>query len=38
MITSSDRVCWMRDGLLDKISTGEEFRLEEMAADNLGRE
>ncbi|MFP4379982.1 MAG: ABC transporter ATP-binding protein [Candidatus Sumerlaeia bacterium] len=38
MITSSDRVCWIRDGMLEKISTGEEFRLEEMAADDLGRE
>ncbi len=38
MISSSDRVCWIRDGLLEKISTGEEFRLEEMAADTLGRE
>ena len=37
MITSSDRVCWIRDGRLERISTGEEFRLEEMAGDNLGR-
>jgi putative ABC transport system ATP-binding protein len=37
MITSSDRVCWIRDGQLDRISTGEEFRLEEMDADTLGR-
>jgi len=37
MITTSDRVCWIRDGRLEKISTGEEFRLEEMAADDLGR-
>ncbi|MCX5659695.1 MAG: ABC transporter ATP-binding protein, partial [Planctomycetota bacterium] len=37
MLSSSDRVCWIRDGVLEKISTGEEFRLEEMAADDLGR-
>ncbi len=37
MITSSERVCWMRDGSLDKISRGEDFKLEEMEADNLGR-
>ncbi len=37
MIRTSNRVCWIRDGHLDKISSGEEFRLEEMAADDLGR-
>ena len=37
MIRSSDRVCWIRDGQLEKISTGEEFRLAEMGADTLGR-
>ena len=30
MLSSSDRVCWIRDGELHKVSTGEEFRLEEM--------
>lgn len=38
MITSSERVCWMRDGNLDRISEGEDFKLEEMDADDLGRE
>ncbi|OPZ22577.1 MAG: Lipoprotein-releasing system ATP-binding protein LolD [candidate division BRC1 bacterium ADurb.BinA364] len=38
MIASSDRVCWIRDGQLERIATGHEFHLEEMAADNLGRE
>ncbi len=35
---TSGRVCWIADGLLTKISTGEEFRLEEMPKDALGRE
>jgi putative ABC transport system ATP-binding protein len=38
MITSSERVCWMRDGSLDRISKGAEFNLEEMDADSLGRD
>jgi len=33
MLNSSDRVCWIRDGALDKVTTGEEFRLEEMDSD-----
>jgi putative ABC transport system ATP-binding protein len=37
MLSSSDRVCWIRDGLIEKISTGEEFRVEEMEKDHLGR-
>ena len=37
MLASSDRVCWIRDGELEKISSGTEFRLDEMEADNLGR-
>ncbi len=37
MLAASDRVCWIRDGRLDKVATGEEFRLEEMEADKLGR-
>ena len=37
MLASSDRVCWIRDGELEKISSGSEFRLDEMEADNLGR-
>jgi len=37
MIASSDRVCWIRDGLLEKTSSGEEFNLDAMKADDLGR-
>lgn len=37
MLTSSDRVCWIRDGLLERISSGDQFRIEEMAGDTLGR-
>jgi putative ABC transport system ATP-binding protein len=37
MLSSSDRVCWIRDGQLDKVSTGEEFNIEEMGHDDLGR-
>ena len=37
MLTSSDRVCWIRDGSLERITTGDEFRLEQMEQDDLGR-
>jgi putative ABC transport system ATP-binding protein len=37
MLASSARVCWIRDGLLEKISSAEEFQLGEMAPDALGR-
>jgi putative ABC transport system ATP-binding protein len=37
MLASSDRVCWIRDGLVEKVSTGEEFQIEDMARDDLGR-
>ena len=37
MITSSRRVCWIRDGLLERISDGRSFRVEDMHADPLGR-
>jgi len=37
MLAASDRVCWIRDGRLEKISSGQEFKLEEMAPDTLGR-
>lgn len=30
MLASSDRVCWIRDGRLERIAQGEQFRLEEM--------
>ena len=37
MLGSSDRVCWIRDGQLERISTGDEFHIEDMEADHLGR-
>jgi putative ABC transport system ATP-binding protein len=33
MISSSKRVCWMLDGHLDKVTSGENFRLEQMEQD-----
>jgi putative ABC transport system ATP-binding protein len=38
MLTSSDRVCWILDGSLNKVSTQAEFRLEDMEHDTQGRE
>jgi putative ABC transport system ATP-binding protein len=37
MISSSKRVCWIRDGMLEKTTRGEDFRLEDMEPDKLGR-
>lgn len=37
MLASSDRVCWISDGKIERIASGETFRLEEMPADDLGR-
>ena len=37
MLASSNRVCWIRDGQIEKISSGSEFRVEEMAKDKTGR-
>jgi len=37
MLSSSDRVCWIRDGRIAKIASGEQFRLSEMEANTLGR-
>jgi putative ABC transport system ATP-binding protein len=37
MLASSARVCWIRDGLLERIASSAEFQLGEMAADTLGR-
>jgi putative ABC transport system ATP-binding protein len=37
MLASSDRVCWIRDGRIERVSAGSEFRVEEMARDRLGR-
>ena len=34
MISSSKRVCWMLDGRLEKITSGENFRLDQMEQDN----
>ena len=36
MLGSSDRVCWITDGLLTKISAGAEFHPEEMAKERSG--
>ncbi len=36
MLRSSDRICWMLDGQLDKISTAAEFKLEQMKQDQQG--
>ncbi len=38
MIRSSARVCWIRDGRLEKISRGEDFELDDMAPDDTGRD
>ncbi|MCX7916161.1 MAG: ABC transporter ATP-binding protein [Verrucomicrobiae bacterium] len=37
MLAASDRVCWIRDGRLERIASGAEFRLEEMEVDRSGR-
>jgi putative ABC transport system ATP-binding protein len=37
MITSSQRVCWILDGRLDKITRGEDFKLEQMEQDRRVR-
>ena len=37
MLSTSDRVCWIRDGQIEKIATGRQFRIDEMAPDDLGR-
>ncbi len=37
MLASSDRVCWIRDGLIERVATGQEFHVEEMAKDTTGR-
>ena len=37
MITSSKRVCWIRDGMLERITSGADFRIEDMEVDTLGR-
>ena len=37
MIQSSKRVCWIRDGMLERVTRGEDFKLEEMEPDRLGR-
>jgi putative ABC transport system ATP-binding protein len=37
MIASSQRVCWILDGRLDKITRGEDFKLEQMEQDRRVR-
>lgn len=37
MITSSKRVCWIRDGMLERVTAGKDFNLAEMEPDKLGR-
>jgi len=37
MLKQCDRVCWVLDGKIDKVSTGAEFNLDEMEADRAGR-
>jgi putative ABC transport system ATP-binding protein len=37
MLRRSDRICWMLDGRLDKVSTREEFSLGAMKQDTQGR-
>ena len=37
MLRRSDRICWMLDGRLDKVSTREEFSLAAMKQDTQGR-
>ncbi len=36
MITASKRVCWIRDGSLEKITSGATFKIEDMERDKLG--
>ena len=38
MLRSSNRICWILDGNLDKVSSQEEFSLADMKQDNQGRE
>lgn len=37
MLRTSDRICWMLDGRLDKISSQADFRLDQMKNDTQGR-
>ncbi len=38
MLASSERVVWIEDGRLSRVTTASEFELEKMKADRLGRE
>jgi putative ABC transport system ATP-binding protein len=38
MLKSSDRICWILDGQLNRVSTQAEFSLDEMEQDTQGRE
>jgi putative ABC transport system ATP-binding protein len=35
MLATSDRVCWIRDGLIERTTTGAEFRVEDVATGRL---
>lgn len=37
MLSCSDRICWIRDGKLERVSLREDFDLDAMEADMLGR-
>lgn len=37
MLANSERICWVLDGRLDKVSTREEFDLAKMKQDDQGR-
>jgi len=37
MLASSDRVCWIRDGRIERIASGSAFQVEAMEKDRLGR-
>lgn len=38
MLKNSDRICWVLDGRLDKVSLQKDFVLEEMTQDSQGRD
>jgi len=37
MLAASDRVCWIRDGRIERIASGSAFQVEAMEKDRLGR-
>lgn len=38
VLAASDRVCWIRDGRIERIADSTTFKVEEMARDSSGRE